>query len=74
MTHRVISVYTSLANRTNEDGKCWFAISTIANDLKLSQSIVRRALKDLRNASFVETEQPYRTKGGNSSLLFRLVR
>ena len=74
LTHRAVSVYTYLSDRANDDGECWPAIPTIANDLKLSQSTVRRALQDLRNAGFVETEQRYRTKGGNSSLLFRLVR
>ena len=74
LTHRAVSVYTYLADRANKDGQCWPAIPTIAKELKLSQSTVRRALQDLRNAGFVETEQRYRTKGGNSSLLFRLVR
>lgn len=33
---------------------------------------VRRAIRDLRRAGLVETEQRYRTKGGKSSLLFQL--
>ena len=74
LTHRAVSVYSYLADRANKDGECWPAIHTIAKELKLSQSTVRRALQDLRNAGFLETEQRYRTKGGNSSLLFRLVR
>ena len=74
LTHRAVSVYTYLADRANDEGECWPAIPTIANDLKLSQSTVRRALQDLRKTGFIITEQRYRTKGGNSSLLFRLVR
>ena len=74
LTHRAISVYTYLADRANDNGECWPAIPTIASDLKLSQSTVRRALQDLRKAGFLETEQRYRTRGGNSSLLYRLVR
>ena len=45
---------------------------TIASDLKLSPSTVRRGIRDLKKAGLLETEQRYRKKGGKSSLLFRL--
>ena len=61
-----------LADRANKDGECWPAIPTIATELKLSQSTVRRALHDLRKAGLLETEQRYRTKGGKSSLLYKI--
>ena len=70
--HRAVAVYIYLADRENRDGECWPAIPTIARELKLSQSTVRRALQDLRKAELLETEQRYRAKGGKSSLLFRL--
>ena len=72
LPHRAVSVYIYLSDRANKDGECWPAIPTIARELKLSQSTVRRALWDLRKAGFFETEQRYRKKGGKSSLLFRL--
>lgn len=72
LPHRAVSVYIYLADRANKDGKCWPAIPTIANDLKLSQSTVRRALHDLRKEGLITTEQRYRKKGGKSSLLFKL--
>ena len=72
LQHRAIAVYIYLTDRTNKDGECWPAIPTIARELKLSQSTVRRALLDLRKAGLVETEQRYRARGGKSSLLFRL--
>ena len=50
----------------------WPAIPTIAKELKLSQSTVRRALHDLRKEGLIETQQRYRTKGGKSSLLYKL--
>ena len=50
LPHRAVSVYTYLADRANKDGECWPAIPTIASELKLSQSTVRRALHDLRKA------------------------
>ena len=49
-------------------------IPTIVAELKLSQSTVRRALHDLRKAGLIEIEQRYRTKGGKSSLLYKLRR
>ena len=73
LLHRAISVYIYLADRANKDGICWSSISTIAKDLKLSESTTRRALNDLRKAELVRTEQRYRENGGNSSLFFVLA-
>lgn len=72
LQHRAVAVYIYLADRANRAGECWPAIPTIARELKLSQSTVRRALQDMRKAELLETNQRYRTKGGKSSLLFRL--
>lgn len=72
LPHRAISVYTYLYDRANKQGECWPAISTISKELKLSPSTVRRALKDLKIECLIETEQRYRTKGGKSSLLYKL--
>lgn len=72
LPHRAIAVYIYLLDRANKDGECWPAIPTIALELKLSQSTVRRALHDLRKAKLIETEQRYREKGGKSSLLYKI--
>lgn len=72
LSHRAVSVYTYLFDRANKNGECWPSIPTIANDLKISSSTVRRALKDLRKERLIETEQRYRAKGGNSSLLYKI--
>ena len=72
LPHRALSVYIYLSDRANKNGECWPAIPTIAKELKLSQSTVRRALRDLRKAGLLETQQRYRTKGGKSSLLYKL--
>lgn len=73
LPHRAISVYIYLAERANQDGICWPAIPTIAKELKLSQSTVRRALQDLRGEGLIETTQRYRPNGGKSSLLYKLT-
>lgn len=72
LPHRAVSVYTYLADRANKDGECWPAIPTIARELKLSQSTVRRALQDLRKEGLIATEQRLRDNGGKSSLLYTL--
>lgn len=72
LPHRAKSVYIYLADRANKDGECWPAIPSIACELKLSQSTVRRALQDLRKAGLLETKQRYRKQGGKSSLLYML--
>ena len=67
--HRAVAVYLYLADRANREGQCWPAIPTIADELHLSVSTVKRALHDLRGAGLIITEQRYRKRGGKSSLL-----
>lgn len=62
LPHRAVAVYIYLADRTNENNECWPAIPTIASDLKLSPSTVRRRIRDLKKAGLLETEQRYRKK------------
>ena len=66
LPHRAVSVYIYLSDRADKNGECWPAIPTIASDLKLSQSTVRRALHDLRKAGLVSTEQRYREKAARA--------
>lgn len=73
LSHRAIAVYLYLFDRANADGECWPAIPTIAEEMKISVSTVRRALKDLRKEKFLTTEQRYRTNGGKSSLCYKLL-
>lgn len=47
-------------------------MTEIAGDIKLPLAIVRRAIKDLKNAGLIVTKQRYRKKGGKSSLLFNI--
>ena len=50
LPHRAVAVYIYLADRTNENNECWPAIPTIATDLKLSASTVRRGIRDLKKS------------------------
>lgn len=72
LPHRAVSVFLYLFDRANADGECWPSIPTIAVDLKVSESTVRRALRELRKAGYLTTEQRYRQNGGKSSLCYKL--
>ncbi len=70
LPHRAISVYIYLADRANKQDVCWPAIPTIARDLKLSESTVRRALGDLEQAELMEKTVRFRDNGGCTSNLY----
>lgn len=74
LPHRAVSVYIYLFDRADKNGECWPAIPTIAKELKLSESTVRRASKELKKAGLITTEQRYREKGGKSSLLYKIFK
>ena len=74
LPHRALSVYIYLRDRANKHGECWPAIPTIARDMKISVSTVKRALHDLEKAGLIQREQRYRASGGKSSLLYTLKR
>ena len=62
LPHQAVSVYIYLYDRANKNGECWPAIPTIVKELKLSQSTVRRALKDLRKAGLIAIQRKWRKK------------
>ena len=72
LPHRAVAVYTYLYDRANKNGECWPSVNTIAGDIKLSPATVRRAVKDLKKARLIETQQRYREQGEKSTLLFKL--
>ncbi len=70
LPHRAVSVYMYLRDRCDKDGKCYPAIGTIARDLKLSRSTVKRAIADLEKNGRLRKEQRWRENGGKSSNLY----
>lgn len=72
LPHRAKAVYMYLKDRSNGQGDCWYGINTIAADLKLSHSTVKRALRDLAQAELMEKQPRYRGNGGSPSNLYRL--
>lgn len=72
LPHRAVAVYTYLHDRANKKWRVLALSKQIAGDIKLSPATVRRAIKDLKKAGLIETEQRYREQGGKSSLLYRI--
>lgn len=54
--HRAVAVYMYLRYRADKDGKCYPAIGTIARELKLSRSTVKRAITDLEQSGRLRKE------------------
>lgn len=73
LTHRARSVYMYLKDHTNKSGQCWPGIRTIAEDLNLSHSTVKRALDDLCKAGLITITPRWRENGSLSSNLYQLL-
>ena len=72
LSHRARSVYMYLKDHADSEGRCWPGIRTIAAELGLSRSTVKRALNDLVRLGRVEKQPRYRENGGQTSNLYRL--
>lgn len=67
---RLVLVY--LHDRANKDGESWYAINTMAKDLSLSRSTIKRALAELIRQGRVEKQVRFRENGGCSSNYYQL--
>ena len=74
LPNRAIAVYLYLRGRANKEGFCWPAVPTIARDLKMSESTITRALRDLVREGFLKIEERQRESGANSSNIYSLIR
>ena len=70
LPHRAVAVYMYLCDRADKDGKCYPAIGTIAGELKLSRSTVKRAIADLEKNGYLRKELRWRENGGKSSNMY----
>lgn len=67
---KLVLVY--LHDRANKDGESWYAINTMAKDLSLSRSTIKRALAELIRQGRVEKQVRFRENGGCSSNYYQL--
>lgn len=70
LPHRAKTVYMYLHDRGGTTGNCWPGIRTIAADLHLSRSTVKRALRDLEKAGYLQKEHRFRPNGSSTSNLY----
>ena len=70
LSHRARSVYMYLKDRADSEGRCWPAIRTIALELGLSRSTVKRALHDLERHGYLKKASRQRANGSSTSNLY----
>lgn len=70
LPHRARAVYMYLRDRSGTAGSCWPGINTIASDLHLSRSTVKRALNELTAKGYLKKESRFRPNGSNTSNLY----
>ena len=73
LSHRARAVYMYLTDRADRDGKCWPAIKTIAKELNLSSSTVKRALNELCQAGLLTTADQGVSLAGERRTHFKSV-
>ena len=61
-----------LKSMSASKGECWPGIKTIAVDLSMSKSTVKRALADLEQHGYIEKEPRHRDNGSLTSNLYRV--
>ena len=67
---RAKAVYMYLRDRSDAEGKCWPGIKTIASDMRLSRSTVKRALHDLERHGYLKKASRQRANGSSTSNLY----
>ncbi len=72
LSHRAKVVYMYLCDRSGSKAMCWPGIKTVAADLKLSRSTVKRALNELADKGYIEKAARYRSNGSSTSNLYIL--
>ena len=72
MPHSAKTVYMYLKSMSASKGECWPGIKTIAADLGLSKSTVKRAIRDLEKHGYIEKETRHRDNGSFTSNLYRV--
>ena len=72
LSARAKQVLVYLHDRANKDGESWYAINTLAKDLSLSRSTIKRALAELIRQGRVEKQVRFRENGGCSSNYYQL--
>lgn len=73
LPHRAKLVYIYLHDRMDSERKAWPGLNTIAKDLSVSRSTVKRAVKDLEKAELIRKEPHFRENGSATSNRYYLI-
>ena len=73
LSHRARAVYMYLEDHADKQGRCWPGIKTIATELNLSRSTVKRALDDLCKEELISKEPRWRENGSYTSNLYKIL-
>ena len=73
LPHRANLVYLYLHDRMDSNRKAWPGLNTIAKDLSLSRSTVKRAIKDLEKALLIRKEPHVRENESATSNRYYLL-
>ncbi len=73
LPHRAKLVYLYLHDRMDSEKKAWPGLNTIARDLSVSRSTVKRAVKDLEKARLIRKEPHFRENGSATSNRYYLL-
>lgn len=73
LPHRAKLVYIYLHDRMDKDHKAWPGLNTIARELSLSRSTVKRAIQDLEQEGLLRKEAHYRENGSATSNRYYLL-
>ena len=73
LPHRAKLVYIYLHDRKDKEKKAWPGLNTIAKDLSLSRSTVKRAIRDLEKAELIRKEPHFRDNGSATSNRYYLL-
>ena len=67
-------MYLYLGDRQGTRGESWPGINTMARDLSMSRSTVKRAIADLERFGYIEKQSAFRSNGAQSSNRYTVVR
>ena len=73
LPHRAKLVYLYLYDRKSKDNVTWPGLNTIARELSLSRSTVKRAIQDLERAGLIRKAAHYRQNGSATSNRYYLL-
>jgi len=70
---RAKSVYLYLSDRQGTADETWPGINTMARDLSMSRSTVKRALADLERLGYILKESAFRPNRAQTSNRYRVI-